>query len=613
MQETSIHAPDNEPAQGCPLAHGRAVEPSDTLVFPHHKRVVMHYAQREDGQTLLHLHHREQEIIFDDPELFGFGERLASTPRFVAEAATAWGGGQAWSRIKALLEQLLEAGLLQRAELASSGAARAHGCVASPLPAAASNEPHTWLECEALTEAFGGRAIELGHLEVVLPIYRIAHPALDAEGRQVGEANVFPPALRLDVPTEWRTCQYAGSRFQDDYPMNVTALKAMIKHWKPMLAALARIRAAYVRRSEQRGPLSIGDVQRLSTLAMGVPAYLIMRADAPTANAALHPVWSSMFRICDGLRMAMHEMLFTPTDGEPRAPETPVRAAEIYPYAERKQLLLSEHGVCAGPKALIEEFVNVFVDGLPPQDAAEFVFDPALSTDLAQLPAALDYGLQALQVYAVVFALWPLVGAVHERLLELLAPVPAEPGDHLAAWHQRLEQEWPRFALGFLGDAAARTARLRAHADMYAGCARALGVRGAALADDLQLDAANPLDRSALTEQFRLALQQAQRSTHARSETTLTALAQTLAEHACRERALCRLAAELQSKVNRTLGRTAPNRPLTAADLAFHHRLRVALALPYLGDSLRECLGLTLEIDAQHITLQAAAISGATI
>jgi hypothetical protein len=610
MQEMQTSLRHDEPAQGCPLAYAKAVEPSDTLVFPHHKRVVMHYAQREDGQPLLHLHHREQEIVFDDPELFGFGETLASTPRFVAETATEWGRGQAWSRVKELLEQLVDAGLLEHAERASAGAPRAHGKVASPLMAAATSEPHTWLECEALTAAFGGRAIELGYLEVVLPIYRIAHPALDADGRQVGEANVFPPALRLDVPTEWRTCQYAGSRFQDDYPMNVTALKAMIKHWRPMLAGLARIRAEYLLRSGHQGPFSIGDVQRLSTLASGVPAYLMMRAAARTPNAALHPVWSSMFRICDGLRMAMHEMLFTPTDGQPRAPETPVRAEEIYPYAERKQLLLSEHGVCAGPKALIEEFVNVFVDGLLPQDDAECLFEPALCADLAQLGAALDYGLQALQLYAVVFSLWPLLGDAYERLLGLLALEPPNSGDRLAAWHQRLLQEWPRFALGFLGDDAARQARVRAHADMYAGCARALGVRGATLTDDLRLDAADTLDRARLAEQFRVGLQRAARS---RPETTISALAQTLADHACRERALVRLAAKLQATVNLTLGRAAPKRPLTAADLAFHHRLRVALALPYLADSLRDSLGLALEIDAQTVTLTDAAGSGATI
>lgn len=65
-----------------------------------------------------------------------------------------------------------------------------------------------------------------GHFEAVVPSYRIAHPALDGEDRQVGEVNVFPPGLRIERATEWRVCQYPGSRFRDDIipPVNGRAL-----------------------------------------------------------------------------------------------------------------------------------------------------------------------------------------------------------------------------------------------------------------------------------------------------------------------------------------------------------------------------------------------------
>jgi len=49
-------------------------------------------------------------------------------------------------------------------------------------------------------------------------VYRIPHPALDGDDRQVGEANVWPPGLRLDRETEWRVCQYPGSRYRDVAP-----------------------------------------------------------------------------------------------------------------------------------------------------------------------------------------------------------------------------------------------------------------------------------------------------------------------------------------------------------------------------------------------------------
>ena len=73
--------------------------------------------------------------------------------------------------------------------------------------------PRTWFECEAITRELTGHPLELGYLEAIVPIYRVAHIALDAEGRQVGEANVFPKPLRLDIPTEWRTCPHPGKPF----------------------------------------------------------------------------------------------------------------------------------------------------------------------------------------------------------------------------------------------------------------------------------------------------------------------------------------------------------------------------------------------------------------
>ena len=57
----------------------------------------------------------------------------------------------------------------------------------------------------------------------VLPVQRVAHPAVDTDGRQVGENNVVDP-LFLDLPTERRLCNYAGSRFHNQAPINYTAL-----------------------------------------------------------------------------------------------------------------------------------------------------------------------------------------------------------------------------------------------------------------------------------------------------------------------------------------------------------------------------------------------------
>src|SRR5262245_45437882 len=87
----------------------------DELVFPEHKRVFTQYETREGGITELHLYYGEKEISFDEPELFNFGEALARHARFSAGSATTWGREYHWPRIRDLLEQLLDEGVLRLA------------------------------------------------------------------------------------------------------------------------------------------------------------------------------------------------------------------------------------------------------------------------------------------------------------------------------------------------------------------------------------------------------------------------------------------------------------------------------------------------------------------
>src|SRR5262249_22999525 len=150
------------------------LEADDELVFPQHKRLVIQYASDAAGGTELHLYCGEKEITFDEPELFAFGEGLAKQARFVARTATTWGEGYDWPRVQELLEQLLAEGILQYADTAESDPMiPQNGIRPSPLPVAHSTVPRTWLECEAITRELTGHAVELGYLELVVPIFRV--------------------------------------------------------------------------------------------------------------------------------------------------------------------------------------------------------------------------------------------------------------------------------------------------------------------------------------------------------------------------------------------------------------------------------------------------------
>src|SRR5215470_12882045 len=548
-------------ASGCPVhvmpTQRVSVEADDVLVFPKHKRVVTQYATDASGSPILHLYYDEQDIVFAEPALFAFGETLTKQARFVAANATAWGPGYAWPRVRALLEQLLEAGILRRADADHPAPSVPQGAWPSPLPPAHSTVARTWVDAATIMRGLTGHPLELGYLELVVPIYLVAHLALDAEGRQVGEANVFPAPLRLDIPTEWRTCPYAGSRYQDATPMNVTALRSMNKYWPQMMVALLRIRDAYLRRfPHARHGWTVGDLMRLSCLVLTVPAYLLMRRQRRVENGQLHPVLSSMFRVTDGVRMVTETMLYAPLNEEGLAPDASMTSAEIYAYAERNAVFHSAYGVCAGPGTMIKEFLRVLVDGQPIQGAESVVLDVPVQSALDDLEAAFDYCLYGLQAYAVVFALWPTMRQTYEQLLGI---VEAWPGER-AAMLIRLQKRLAR-SVQYLQTSTRQTADEylfalhRVYEDMYTQCAQGLGSPSAEATLTACRAPGWTAQHAEATERLRVVLRQRFCCTGASDDSELARVVAVLMDYLRQEQAFVRTASTIQQRINHLLGR----------------------------------------------------------
>ena len=65
--------------------------------------------------------------------------------------------------------------------------------------------------------------------------------------------------------------------------MNATALKAMRTHWPQMMAALLRIRAAFLRRfAEAADGMTVGHLERLATLVLSVPTMVSLPIEPPS-------------------------------------------------------------------------------------------------------------------------------------------------------------------------------------------------------------------------------------------------------------------------------------------------------------------------------------------
>jgi hypothetical protein len=191
----------SEVVQSC-TRRGR-IQPTERLYVPYRKRMSHAYVTSGGGARELRIDYGIKEISFDEERLFAFGEQLVQQASFTGESATGWGPGYDWEELLPLLESLLDEGILKRD---GAGDQRGGGLVPSLVPPSMCPLPRSWslAECESITLDLANRAIEIGYLEAVVPVFRIAHPALDADDRQVGEANVYPPRLRLDRETEWR-------------------------------------------------------------------------------------------------------------------------------------------------------------------------------------------------------------------------------------------------------------------------------------------------------------------------------------------------------------------------------------------------------------------------
>ncbi len=589
------------PAARCPFDHG--LQPDDELALPWHRRAVVQRATQADGRTELTLYLGDKDVSFDEPDLFGFGESIVARGRFRAAEATRWVPTRPWSELRGLLQTLLDEGILVSADALPEDTGPADGDRPAPLPPGPNTRPRDWRDSAALMHELTGRALEPGWLELVVPVFRVAHMALDADGRQVGESNVFPPALRMDIATRWRTCIYPGTRHRNARPMNVTALKAMRAHWPQMMAALRVVRAAYLRRFPRlQGGWTVGHLERLATAVLAVPSYALMKATDPVPGGALHPALSSLFRVTDGLRMVMHQMLFVPIAEPTLAPEAPMDAARILAYAERNHSFDSEHGVCAGPQGLVAEFLAVLVDGVPP-DGPSPALEPAVAAALADVEPAIDYALTGLQAYAAVFSLWPRMTRAYETLLPRLADwagaAPHRPA--LQAWHTRLEGHVKAVQQAtYLAQESWRADRERVYADMHDQCARGLKRDDAPLASRLQPTAGRAAAMQvALDAALRQGLAGGEAGTPAEADAR-AAVAAHLAAYLADEQALLGVAVEVQSRINALLGRAAPVRPFDAADIDLHNRLQGAAArrLPDLVAELSEVLGLPIHLDA---------------
>lgn len=389
--------------------------------------------------------------------------------------------------------------------------------------------------------------------------------------------------------------------------MNITALKSMRAYWPQMMAALLSIREAYLQRfpTAQSG-WTVGGLEALSTLVLAVPTYQLMRSQHGLDNGQLHPALSSMFRVTDGLRMVMHQMIFVPF-GEPTiSPNASMTCQEIYEYSERNYAFSSEYGVCAGPKVMIEEFLNVLVNGVPIKDAESVVLEAPVQAALADLNPAFDYGLYGLQVHAIVFSIWPVMTRTYVQLGAIMDAWSGDISDAVLSFRERLQTH-----LHILktqthhATEAWRVAREQAYSDIYRHCALGLGLPPEEKTLTERIAPVLEARHLPVFEQLRTLLHQHFSAIDTANNPDIDSLQTCLMNYFLQVQAILRLACETQQHINKVLGRASPEQPFEAADIDIHNLLqgREARKIPYLINELEEILKVRIAITKDRIEI----------
>jgi hypothetical protein len=589
----------------------RVLQQDDELLFPLSKGAFSQYWEDEETPRELRVYYRGKEIAFDDPAFYSFGETLTKQSRFRAGDALEWGEYE-WPRVRQMLQDLVEADVLQYAdEVDDVPAALRHEERETLLMPAKIENGKTWDDAEEIMTLISGRPLETGYLELVIPIFRVAHMYIDADNRQVGEANVFPPAMRLDRPTLWRTCTYSGTRYQPDLPMNVTALRIMRNQWRHMMVIVRRISDAYRARFpevDQRG-WTVGDIERMTVCVLALPTYQLMRVEGRVENGKLHPALSSAFRLTDGLRMLMHHMLFVPFGEPTRSGTTPMTGFEAHQYAERNYSFHTAQGVCAGPPAMVEDFLAVILDRADPKGGWPDEIDPEVQAALEEVDRAVDYGLMGLQAFGSVFSLFPTSTAGHAELREIVAGWTKSDSPTLQWLRERCEKiHEVTQDVGWLAQDAFRKSRLIAYNEMYQKCG--FGLTGSFPEPSLEEQYENlpPLPEKTMEEL---------RAVFARhfhdlpdADELFATLAEWLGRFISFVQVATRVSLEVQDRINGLLGRSKPKQIFMGRDLSKYLGLDKSVdsknerkEVPFLIDDIARVLGVTIDVTADDVTI----------
>lgn len=208
----------------------------------------------------------------------------------------------------------------------------------------------------------------------------------DAEGRLLGENTAVPNHPSI----VWKEKTFSDRRGK--VKINEPALKSIAGSWQQLLADVAGLRAAYMRRYKIDSPLNYADLFYLARIGTSIPSFLVRRHEHSISPFQVPVRWARLFKVLAGVHGIVITMIAQCALGSPELTLVPTSRG-IFDFGNEQGSFVTPTGkACAGSKTMILQLLDAMIHGAP----GETIADANEFTDGSD--QMLDYGAYNAQI-----------------------------------------------------------------------------------------------------------------------------------------------------------------------------------------------------------------------
>ena len=203
----------------------------------------------------------------------------------------------------------------------------------------------------------------------------------DTEGRLLGENTAV-----LNHPSiTWKERTFSDRRGQ--VKINEPALKSIAGSWDQLLADVAGLRAAYMRRFKIQSHLNYADLFYLARIGTSIPCFLARLNENSLSPFQVPVRWANVFKVLAGVHGIVVTMIAQRALDKQKLLQVPI-SDDMFDFGNEHNLFVTPTGqACAGSKTMILQLLDVMIHGQPVETITKATNSTGFSDQM------LDYGV----------------------------------------------------------------------------------------------------------------------------------------------------------------------------------------------------------------------------